>query len=324
MIIAVIIIILLIIVALFYMLEIIYDYPIDIVYTWVDEYDPEREFYKSGLVKKDANNQVARYSQNDELKYSIRSVEKYCNWFNKIYIVVKDGQKPSFIDFTNPKIILVNHSSIMPQSALPTFSSLAIELCICNISGLSDRYLYFNDDIFVNHAIDKKTLFSFNKPKVNFVPNNTMEQRKFYKKVPYYDWFILFNNNVDHANKFFKTNISMHMPHTPSICYKPWEKEMEKILQDYDNNIWLRTVNSKFRKNSDIQINNIFRTIFYLTKGSKNINWKYTSVEMTNKCSIRINPKSKFICINNIEPQCKETYKNIMDNIYPEKSCFEN
>jgi hypothetical protein len=324
MIIAVIIIILLVVIALFYMLEIIYDDPIDIVYTWVDEYDPEREFYKAELLQRDSNNESSRYKQNDELKYSIRSIQKYCNWFNKIYIVVKDGQKPDFIDFNNPKIVLVNHSSIMPKSALPTFNSVAIELCLHNIPGLCDKYVYFNDDIFVVDFIDKYTLFSFGcKPKVNFKPNHKIKQTAFYKN-SYYQWEILFNNSVAHANKILNTNISISNTHTPSICYKPWEKELEKLLQNYDNNIWERTVNSKFRNNYIITINNVVRPIFYFTKGSKLIIWNETYINTKKGCSIKIKPHSKFICINNIEDNCKESYQNIMDKLYSEKSCFEN
>ena len=115
----------------------------------------------------------------------------------------------------------------------------------------------------------------------------------------------------------------MYPLHTPSICYKPWEKEMERILQNYDNNIWMRTVNSKFRTNDSISVNNIFRIIFYLTKGSKNINWSQEYIEMSKTCSIAIKPDSKFICINNVEDECLESYKNIMNKLYPEKSLFE-
>ena len=296
----------------------LYEYKIDIVYTWVDTYDPERDIYMQSLEKTDGNAESVRYDQHDELKFSLRSVEKYCKWVNKIYVVVKDGQKPPFI---NSKIILVNHSSIMPKSALPTFNSVAIELCICNIPGLSDRYLYFNDDIFVNKPLDKNSLFCFGLPKVNIKRFNK-PQNKIYKS-NVYNWETLFYNGVAHANLIFKRNMSILQPHTPSICYKPWEKEMENILQEYDNNIWSRTVNSKFRQNDTITINNCFRTVFYTEKGSDEIEWKDGYINVEGTCNMHINPVYDFYCINKITDNCTDVYTKTLLSIFPDKCSFE-
>ena len=52
------------------------DVPIDLIYTWVDQNDTERIKYQKMLLKtKDENLDARRYSENQELKYSIRSVQ---------------------------------------------------------------------------------------------------------------------------------------------------------------------------------------------------------------------------------------------------------
>ena len=106
---------------------------IDLVYLWVDGSDEkwaEKKAnalakYKGIALNKDT---VAscRFLQNDELKYSLRSVEKYASWINHIYIVT-DNQVPKWLNLDNPKITIVNQNEIMPSKFLPCFNSCAIE-----------------------------------------------------------------------------------------------------------------------------------------------------------------------------------------------------
>ena len=121
------------------------DIKIDLVYLWVDDKDTEwqkkRQFWASKLgVTNSSENNNCRYSNNDELKFSLRSVQMYAPWINRIFIVT-DGQIPGWLDINNSKIRIVNHKDIMPENCLPCFNSAAIEACIDNISGLSEYFL---------------------------------------------------------------------------------------------------------------------------------------------------------------------------------------
>jgi len=89
-----------------------------------------------------------RFADNDELKYSLRSVEKFVPWVRKVFIVT-NGQIPSWLDIHHPRIKLVTHEEIfVNKSHLPTFSSPAIESHIHRIPGLSKKFIYMNDDVF--------------------------------------------------------------------------------------------------------------------------------------------------------------------------------
>ena len=85
---------------------------IDLVYTWVNDKDPAWREKKSKFdseafsCDKDANSSY-RYFNNDELKYSLRSVQKNIPWINKIFIIT-DNQKPEWLNLNNEKIRVVD------------------------------------------------------------------------------------------------------------------------------------------------------------------------------------------------------------------------
>ena len=89
-----------------------------------------------------------RFADNEELKYSLRSVEKFAPWIRRIFIVT-NGQIPNWLNLNHPRITLVTHNEIFLNSThLPTFSSPAIESHIHRIHGLSKKFIYMNDDVF--------------------------------------------------------------------------------------------------------------------------------------------------------------------------------
>jgi hypothetical protein len=89
----------------------------------------------------------SRFVDNEELRYSLRSVIKYAPWVRHIYIVT-NGQVPYWLDTMHPRITVVQHSEIFLNSShLPTFSSPAIEVHLHRIPGLASRFIYLNDDV---------------------------------------------------------------------------------------------------------------------------------------------------------------------------------
>ena len=118
-----------------------------------------------------------RFADNNELKYSLRSVDKYVPWIRKIFIVT-NGQIPNWLDLHHPRIKLVTHQDIFTnKSHLPTFSSPAIESHIHRIPGLSKKFIYMNDDVlfgapvwpddFFTHSRGHKIYLSWAVPNCN-------------------------------------------------------------------------------------------------------------------------------------------------------------
>jgi len=131
---------------------------IDFVVTWVDGGDSEwlaekRKYLdaassaSSSLAGGEANADC-RYRDCGLLKYWFRSVEKFAPWADRVFFVTC-GQKPDWLDETNPKLRLVNHVDYIPSEYLPTFHSDTIELNLHRIPDLSERFVLFNDDMFL-------------------------------------------------------------------------------------------------------------------------------------------------------------------------------
>lgn len=106
---------------------------------------------------------INRFRDNDELRlyfgccirsrYSLRSLEKNAPWIRHIYIVT-NGQIPSWLNTDNPRVSIITHEEIFSEpDALPTFSSPAIEFNLHHIPGLSEYFLYFNDDVFLGDVV---------------------------------------------------------------------------------------------------------------------------------------------------------------------------
>eukprot|EP00095_Tigriopus_kingsejongensis_P002042 maker-scaffold556_size137522-snap-gene-0.27 protein:Tk02042 transcript:maker-scaffold556_size137522-snap-gene-0.27-mRNA-1 annotation:"hypothetical protein LOTGIDRAFT_238796" len=101
-----------------------------------------------------------RFADYDQLRYSLRSVEKYAPWVRHVYIVT-NGQIPSWLNMDHPKVTVVTHQDIFPsKSSLPTFSSSAIETNLVNIPGLSERFLYLNDDVMLGKEVWPEDFYS--------------------------------------------------------------------------------------------------------------------------------------------------------------------
>lgn len=139
---------------------------IDFVYLWVDGNDKswqlEKQKWQKNLNLIDAiQTNECRFIDNQELKYSMRALAQNAPWINKIFIVT-NGQIPSWLDTSHPKIKIITHGQIMPSDALPTFNSEAIETCLMNIPDLSEYFLYANDDAFINRPVTPDYFFDKN------------------------------------------------------------------------------------------------------------------------------------------------------------------
>ncbi len=136
---------------------------IDFVVTWVDGNDPVWQETKSRYTPAEADTRAARYRDWDQLKYWFRAVEKYAPWVNKIHFVTF-GHLPKWLNTDNPKLHIVKHEDFIPKEYLPVFNSTAIEIHLHRIPGLSDNFVYFNDDTYVMKPCRPEDFFRHGKP----------------------------------------------------------------------------------------------------------------------------------------------------------------
>lgn len=140
---------------------------IDLIYLWVDGNDPEWQkkklLYTNVISDNSEMNNIGRYVENDELRYSLRSVEKYVPWVRKIFIIT-DNQVPSWLNTDHPKVEVVDHRDIIPTEVLPLFNAIVIEYFLHNIPGLSEHFLFANDDMFLNAPVSPDFFFKNDYP----------------------------------------------------------------------------------------------------------------------------------------------------------------
>lgn len=137
---------------------------IDFVVMWVDGNDPEWQKEKSKYsVKGNADGTIYRYRDWDLLQYWFRGVEKFAPWVRKIHFVTW-GHIPKWLNTDNPKLNIVKHEDFIPKKYLPTFSANSIENNLHRIKGLSDNFVFFNDDFYLIKDVKESDFFKNNVP----------------------------------------------------------------------------------------------------------------------------------------------------------------
>ena len=132
---------------------------IDFVLPWVDGADPawqqQKRRYTPDLAQ-DARE--VRYRDWGTLRYWFRGVEAFAPWVRRVHFITW-GHLPAWLNTEEPRLHVVRHEDYIPGEYLPTFSSHPIELNIHRIEGLAERFVYFNDDIFLTGPVREEDFF---------------------------------------------------------------------------------------------------------------------------------------------------------------------
>lgn len=325
---------------------------IDFVIIWVDGNDPEWQKEKAKYSpNKNTDSRNIRYRDWDNLKYWFRGVEKFAPWVNKIYFVTW-GHIPEWLNTKNPKLQIINHKDYIPEKYLPTFSSHPIEINLHRIKGLSEKFVYFNDDTFIINNVNKEDFFKNGFPVDVGLESAVTTMDNSMLKI-YYNNLAIINSNfkkrdvIKVREKWFSLKYGKHvlrgilsMPWKRFIgfynchCPQPFLKETFKTVWNTNEEILNKTSSNKFRCQEDVS-QYLFRYwqlcenkfIPRNTKFSKSI----TIIDDEKfACKTIQKQKVKVLCLNdneNINNEQFEIFKrniiNSFEKILPEKSLFE-
>ena len=141
---------------------------VDFVIAWVDGADTAwqqvRARYQNEAEHKTSSDGENRYRDWGLLRYWFRGVEAFAPWVNHIYFVTW-GHVPKWLSTAHPKLTVVRHEDYIPADYLPTFNANTIELNFHRIAGLSEQFVYFNDDVFLLRPVRETDFFVDKKPK---------------------------------------------------------------------------------------------------------------------------------------------------------------
>lgn len=188
---------------------------VDIVYTWCDDSDPnfhseriERAKNVGFLISEEDTND--RFVEHNELRYSLRSIEKYIPWINHIFLVT-NKQIPSWLKL-NEKITIVDHSDIIPMEFLPTFNSTVIEQYINKIPKLCEHFILMNDDCFITRKCNENIFFKNSLPIVYF-GSPYKHTSNFNLSVWYKNLLLTYKTYLSHYDdKYFPLAYTQHGP----------------------------------------------------------------------------------------------------------------
>ncbi len=136
---------------------------IDVVFTWVNEKDQAWKERRQEFANKETGKDLpyragaSRFQDNNELRYSLRSIEKYLPFIRNIYIV-HTGAAPEWLENGNG-LFFIPQESILPLNCRPTYQSDVIEAFLYKIPGLAEHYIYSNDDSFFCHPHQPSDFF---------------------------------------------------------------------------------------------------------------------------------------------------------------------
>lgn len=310
-------------------------FPIDAVYTWVDGADPnwiERkrrlEAIIAGRVYHPEANHDARFESRDELKYSLRSLEYFAPWFNHIYIVTA-GQVPSWLNTDHPKITVISHDEIYDDpNHLPTFNSNSIISRLHHIPGLSEHFIYLNDDVMFGKPVRPQDFFlptGLGKvfPSRNHRPFGTATA----EDGPHFN----LTRNIRHllADEFGVT-ITRAIKHTPYALLKSVMFEMEDRFRQTFERTWA----SQFRHHEDIVADQLYHYYAQITRRAvaTSITYRYINIRDENyrwvmRDTLRQRNRST-MCLNDapvedVEPLADEEVTQFLQSYFPCKCGFE-
>lgn len=325
--------------------------PIDFVIPWVDSNDP---IWQKDYAKHSNNPNILsnpRFRDWGVLHYWFRSIEQYAPWVNKIHFITY-GHIPNWLNTDHPKLNVVKHEDYIDSKYLPTFSSHVIELNMHRIKGLSENFVYFNDDTFLINPIDESFYFINNTPRdacifdtiigrgdfEHYLLNNVKIYNKYFNKKSFLKKNLLKVYNLKYQKHLFKNillspwkeftgfaNFHLPQPFNKSTLEKVWEKEKQLLT---------KVTSNKFRCSTDV--NQYLFQIWQILEGNfypKNINGSGLNITPIKKnfnliSSLFNDKKTKVVCINDTEEikdfsSSKEFISSLFMNKLPKKSSFE-
>lgn len=323
---------------------------IDFVIIWVDGNDPDWRAEREKYQKKRSDSDESRYRDWGILRYWFRTVELYAPWVRRIHFVT-NGQKPEWLNLENRKINFVKHSDFIPSEYLPTFSSHTIELNLHRIPNLSEKFVYFNDDMYINRRVKPSDFFRGDTPcdsailstiKIERngissiilnnlkIINDRFDFRESVKKYPF-KWF-----NLKYGKQLLRTFLllpwhyfvgfyEMHIPYSyrKDIFVDIWNKEKLQLES---------TCRHKFRDDGDV--NQWLIRYWILASGkffprSANVGKLYFVNETTlDVCDEIRNHKHKLFCISDSDSiidfeKSRLEIQQAFEKEYPNKSEYE-
>lgn len=294
------------------------DLDVDIVFTYVNGYDPEfikmKNSYLNTINKK--YNPDIRIKGLDEIIYSVNSVIKFIPWIRKIFIVTNNQIPPiDKILIFSGKVIIIDHKNIIDPQYLPTFNSDVIESYLHNIPDLSEIFLYNNDDVMHLNYINRRDIYEIRNNKILLkIRNNYSMNRPVYHNE--------YSQRLNYTKNLFlnvKPNIRLINNHHTKILRKSTMEYIENKFPELLNEMRVNHLRGTgyiqylfFLLNVDNILNNNI-----IINNSKDVIEKHFGNKKARPFSFNdvLKKRPKFVCFNSMDQSFKKVFPQIMNKI---------
>ena len=136
----------------FYYFNLLNNEPIDIIIKYIDLKDPN--------LKRTGIHQIEKDYDNEELRYSIRSIFKNIPWVRKIFILMPNEKVRYFKDYNliKEKIVYVKDKDILGYESSNS-NAFQFRLWKMKKFGASDNIILMDDDCFIGGKLKKSDFF---------------------------------------------------------------------------------------------------------------------------------------------------------------------
>ena len=139
------------------------DESIDVIIKYIDLTD--KSLIREGII------QTYKDKDNEELRYSIRSILQYVPWIRKIYILMPN-EKVKFlksVDEISEKIIYIKDKDFLGYESA-NIHAFTFNLYKLEKFGVSKNFIYMEDDFFIGKKLKKSDLFYYDEKTKKVVP----------------------------------------------------------------------------------------------------------------------------------------------------------
>ena len=239
-------------------------FDIDLVFSWVDGSSPDyiaaRRAQQKGVVLGEGDDHEARFRQINELKYALRSVYMFAPWIRRIFIAT-DSPAPEWLA-EHPSVTIVRSEEFFSDpKVLPTHNSQAVECQLHNIEGLSEHFLYSNDDMFFGRPVGPDMFFTpggitkFIEAETRIGLGDNDAERSGFENAARVNRKLLWNR--------FGRITTRHLEHTAAPLRRSVVSTMEREFPDE----FRKTAASRFRAADNISVTNSFYHYYALLTG---------------------------------------------------------
>ena len=313
-------------------LQLIEKEPIDILIKYIDLRDPN--LVREGLP------QIKKDEDNEELRYSVRSVLKNIPWIRKIFILMPNKKVRFFKDYDliKEKIVYVLDKDLIGFDSANSHS-FQFRAWMMERFNMSENFIIMDDDCFIGKPLNKSDFFYVDNGKVvpAIITRNFFEltkdyaekQHKYYKKLlsnkqKSADFLYTVSTTYLFILEFFKGPLYLpEFTHNAIPCNTKQLKEIYDIV--YNSRFKYPTLDSLVRHPETIQFQTFYMeyTFSKFNKKVKHIPYSYINI----KSSTKANYSYGLFVINTGGEKYSELYfkkqRLTMESLFPRPTPYE-